>query len=330
MAIPGPGPSLSLEDIGTEFEDTKPHALGEFYRGGSLVGNYEANLNIPVSGQIAIGNFYGANNRNIYTVTINSSTTNYDAWANRSPSYFAGKTDVTYVISPGVTISSANSSAAFSVPSDFNPGDTVTIVNNGTIQGRGGNGGPGGNASPSGATSGGGGGSGGTALQVSRNTTVENNGNLYGGGGGGGGGGGATGFSTFFPGNNVYTFPSSVNGGTAGGGGGGGGRGPSSGGPGGVGSGPFRVSNGGNGGNGTLTSSGGGGPGATSPAGSTPAFAGNGGSGGGAGSNGSGGSPAFSGNSRANGGGGGPAGSYISGNPFVTWAANGTRLGGVS
>jgi hypothetical protein len=31
----------------------------------------------------------------------------------------------------------------------------------------------------------------------------------------------------------------------------------------------------------------------------------------------------------ANGGGGGPAGNYITGNPFVTWAANGSRLGNI-
>ena len=330
MALPTSGPSITLKDIADEFGDSAPHGLSEFYRGGPLVGDYAANANVPTTGAIGLNNFYGASNRNVITVTITGSTTEYNAYANRSPQYFAGKTDITYVVNPGVTISStATPSAAFIVPSEFNPGDTVTVVNNGTIQGRGGNGGPGGNASPSAATAGGAGGAGGTALQVSRPVTVQNSGSLLGGGGGGGGGGGAVGNLSFFPGDNSYTFPSSVNGGAAGGGGGGGGQGASSGGPGGDATGPYNVADGGNGTSAPLAARGAGGPAGASPAGGTPAFGGNGGSGGAVGANGSGGGPAQSGNLLSAGGGGGPSGNYITGNPFVTWATNGTRTGGV-
>ena len=332
MAIPQAGPSLSLDDIGQEFEASPPLEIEQFYRGGAFVGNYEANLGIPTSGEISIGDFYGANNRNIYTINITGNTANYNAFNSRSPNYFAGKSDITYVIPSSVTISSGSTADAFRVPSQFNPGDTVRVVNNGTIIGRGGNGGGGGAAPPTSAGTGGGGGAGSTALRVDRPTTVENNGNLWAGGGGGGGGGGAVGFSTFSPGNNPDGGnPGNifVNGGTAGGGGGGGGRGISSGGPGGSATGPFIAAQGGNGGNGSIPANGGGGPAGAAPAGSTPAFGGNGGAGGGVGANGGGGQFANSGNSRGGGGGGGPAGNYITGNPFVTWAANGSRIGNV-
>jgi hypothetical protein len=54
MALPGPGPSLSVDDIGVEFGDTRPHALNEFYRGGSLVSNYPANNPVPTAGHISV------------------------------------------------------------------------------------------------------------------------------------------------------------------------------------------------------------------------------------------------------------------------------------
>lgn len=327
MALPGPGPSLSINDIGVEFNDTRPHALNEFYRGGILVSSYPANNSVPTAGQIGVGNFYGTNNRNVINVTIASNTANYDAFTNRTPTYFAGKTDITFTINPGVSLTSASGNGAFVVPSGFNPGDTVKIVNNGVIYGRGGNAGFGGNAAPTSFSNGGGGASGGTALQVARPVTVTNNGSIIGGGGGGGGGGAARG--NFFPGDGTYTF--NVNGGTAGGGGGGGGRGGNGGnaGPAGNAFGPFIVGNGATGGSGSIPAAGGGGAGGASPAGGTPALGGPGGQGGGQGAAGAGGTPGVTGNAFSAGGGGGPAGLYISGNPFVTWAANGTRLGGV-
>lgn len=331
MALPGPGPSLSLDNIGQEFNDTRPHAINEFYRGGPLVGNYPANAGVPTADQIAIGNFYNANNRNVYTVSITTSQFNYNAYNNRGPQYFAGKSDITYSISPGVVISSPGSTAAaFIVPNQFNPGDTVTIVNNGTIIGRGGNGGVGGPSTPTTAANGGSGVGGSTALQVARPVTVQNNANIWGGGGGGGGGGAARSNSSFFPGDGTYTFPSFSNGAVAGGGGGGGGRGVGNAGAGGTANGPFLTSAGTAGTAGTVPAPGGGGAGGSRAGAGGTATGGTGGAGGGAGATGSPGSPAPSGPAaRANGGSAGSAGAYINGNPFVTWTANGSRLGGV-
>jgi len=359
MALPGPGPSLSMSQIGTEFGDSQPHSLTEFYRGGPLVSNYPpaggANAGVPTQtappafNTIAIGNFYGANNRNVITVTITASTSNYNAFANRGANYFAGKTDITYVINPGVTISSGSTAAAFTVPSEFSPTDTVTIINRGIVIGRGGNGGAGGQSStgtfpgPASHLPGGGGSGGSPAITVSRATLIDNSlGNLWGGGGGGGGGGGARANASPRPGRPPGTNPATF----SGGGGGGGGRGIGTAGAGGVAPAPGAATNtrtGTAGTAGTLTANGGGGLATATSSGNT-CRGGPGGAGGGAGAAGAAGfgSPAtvpaplapnpFSPAGATTGGGGGAAGNYIVGNPSVTFIGPGvgSRLGGVA
>jgi len=106
--------------------------------------------------------------------------------------YVAGSTDVTLTVASGYYMAaSSTGSAALTVDTSFNAGDTVTVVveTGAFILGMGGAGGLGGAYS---STAGSPGGSGGTALYVQRITTVTNNGTI--GGGGGGGGGGAAGF----------------------------------------------------------------------------------------------------------------------------------------
>ena len=310
MAIPGSGP-LKISEIATEFGDTAPNSMSEYYRGGSLVPDAPANTSIPTSGAIGIGDFYGATNRVAVPLTISANTQNYDVYtqASASPLYTAGIADVTLTINPGVVVgSSSTGTYALNVPNAFNAGDTVTIVNNGTVIGRGGNGGSGG----SGFTNpGGGGGNGGNAVYVNRALILTNNGTLAGGGGGGGGGGGAQNNSSFTP--KGSPSPSG-----SGGGGGGGGAGNTAGSGGGGGPSPFGT--GGSGGGGNTTSGGGGGAGTPGP---TPG--GPGGSGGGQGANGGGGTTR-----SGSGGGGGTRGFYVVGNPNITYPATGTRLGQVS
>ena len=316
MPIPGPGVAISINTIATEFGGSVPHGINEYYRGGGLVPNIPANSNIPTSGQIALSNFYGGTNRSTLNLTISGNTQNYDLWANASasPLYVSGRTDVVLSVSPGIVVGSSSTGAyALLVPSSFSPTDTVQIINNGTIIGAGGNGGNGGSGPPGGATPGGPGGGGGNAIYVNRPVTIQNNATVAGGGGGGGGGGG---------------WQSSVSFGRGGGGGGGGaGNNAGAGGAGGArGSGLPIAFNGQPGGSGTLTSGGGGGGGGNP--GPIP-----GGPGGGQGASGSAGNPSagISGpGTRAPGGSGGGAGNYIVGNPFVTWSATGTRLGGVA
>ncbi len=310
MAIPGSGP-LKISEIATEFGDTTPNSMSEYYRGGSLVPDAPANTSIPTSGAIGIGDFYGATNRVAVPLTISANTQNYNVYTSAiaSPLYTAGIADITLTINPGVVVgSSQTSSYALNVPNALNAGDTVTIVNNGTVIGRGGNGGNGGTV----PSPGGGGSNGGNAVYVNFATTLTNNGTLAGGGGGGGGGGVGQYASGGSPKSPATTF-------YAGGGGGGGGAGNTagSGGSGGSVPGP----NGGSGSGGSTTGGGGGGSG-----GSAPASGGSGGAGGGQGANGSSGS---GGNYRG-GGGGGTRGFYVVGNSNITYPATGTRLGQVS
>ena len=266
MAIPGPGVAISMNTIATEFGGTVPHSLNEYYRGGGLVPNTPGNAAIPTSGAIPMGSFYGSANRTAVALTIAANSYNYDVFTNRGPTYVAGSTDLTVTVNPGVTVGSTSTGTyAMLVPSSFNPGDTVRIVNNGTIQGMGGAGGAGGNWFP--ASNGGPGAGGGNAVFVNRPTVITNNGTLAGGGGGGGGGAGGA------------RPPASPKSPTTqlGGGGGGGGAGFNGGAAGAGGAGP--TVNGNPGGAGTSPTGGGGGSGGV---GGSPSISGGAGGAGGA------------------------------------------------
>lgn len=294
MPIPASG-QISLDTIATEFGGTTPHSISEYYRSGGIVLNTPANAGIPTSGQIALNNFYGTSARIAVSLPIAANTNNYDVYTNRGGSYIAGGTDITVTVAAPVIVGSTSTGTyALLVPSAFNPADTITIVNNGVIQGMGGNGGAGS------LGAGGAGSIGGNAIYTNRPVTITNNGVIASGGGGGGGG------SNNFQGGK---FPANL-----GGGGGGGGAG-TNGGSGGAGAGSAYA--GSAGGSGTSTAGGGGGAGYTGGAA--------GGAGGGRGANG------INGTTITNAGGtGGTTGNYIVGNPFVTWSATGTRQGNVA
>lgn len=310
MAIPGPGPSISITTIAQEFGGSTPHSLSEYYRGGGLVPNSPQNAAIPASGAIAMGDFYGSTNRVAINLPISVNTYNYDVYANRGPTYVAGISDITVTVGAAIVGSTSTGTYAMLVPSSFNPGDTVTIVNNGVIQGMGGSGGSGGAGWPGSASfPGSAGATGGNAIYVNRPTTITNNGIIASGGGGGGGGAGEW---------TVYYGQ--------GGGGGGGGAGFNGGAGGGGGASGPGSSAGQTGGAGDTFFAGAGGAGGVGPPASNPRFGGPGGAGGGRGAAGSGGTPTTDGS----GGGGGGTGFYIVGNPLVTWPVTGTRLGNVA
>ena len=294
MALPSSGP-ITIQQIAAEFGGSAPYSLSNYYRGGALVANTPANAGIPTSGTIRLSNFYGASKSRVtINLVISANTQNYNVFSNVGGSYVAGNTDVIVTINSGVFVGASSTGVyAMVVSSSFNAGDTVSIVNNGTILGCGGGGGNGGNINTSSATNPGGGGGGGNAIQINRAVSITNNGVIAsGGGGGGGGGGGQTG-----SGKNIVYYR---------GGGGGGGAGYSAGGGGGL-----------NGGAGSTTGGGAGGGGSTN--------AGSGGAGGGRGANGASGT----GGNTSGGAAGGTAGFYIVGNSNVTWITTGTRLGRV-
>lgn len=245
-------------------------------------------------------NFYGKSNRVTSALTISANTQNYVLNTAKVTGYVAGKTDVTLTINAGVVVGSASTgSYAFTVNTSWAAGDTVTVINNGTVIGAGGNGGAGDNLN----TYAGGfpGSAGGPAVSVLRTTSWTNTSGVCGGGGGGGGGGGL-----YYDGK--YTF---------GGGGGGGGQG----------------NNGGAGG-----ASGDGGVYAADGSPGTTTAAGAGGTGNGGQAGGSGGSLGSTGIAGVNsnltaGGAGGAGGACLSGKSFVNGGAGitgGTTGGGQS
>jgi hypothetical protein len=332
MAIPGPGTPIDLQDLADEFGGSTPHQISEYYRGGGEVPDSAANSAVPTSGTISLGNFYGAVNVVTLNLTVSSNTNNYNLYpqVSSNPSYVAGATNINVTVNPGVRVGSTSRTGyAFQIPSQFNSGDNVTLINKGTIVGRAGNGGRGGNAPQGNAVAGQPGGHG---LRIQRAVTIQNQGVIAGAGGGGGGSGTArllNGTSGKF--NDPYFGNYSGSGG-----GGGGGYQVGAGGP--RGSNPDTVQRGNNGSPGTQTNGGAGGARRSSNANpGNSYFIGAGGNGGNRGSNGQAGewsqdtsSPTPGAPNKGSPGGAGSRGRYITGQSFATWQQTGQRLGAAS
>ena len=242
--------------------------------------------NTPVTIQAPSVNFGNITSVNVsptdapFKSTITSNQTNLNIRNYAVANGWNGSDAVAITINSGVRISgntAGDSTAACTISGSFPNG--VSLINNGVIVGRGGNGGNGRTANTGTA-----GGAGGTALSVSVNTMIDNNGTIAGGGGGGGGGGSMRVRFKTNPGNTPTGTPIL----NAAGGGGGGGR--SSNGfnsSGGTGATPAGEPSSTAGTAGTYSAAGTGGTGSVSSApGSLSATGGNGGNGGGWGDNG--------------------------------------------
>jgi hypothetical protein len=311
----------------------------EFGRGNDL-GSYRGTVWYTAAGgsgtftstNLGFDQFYGKQLASpSFSFAISANQTNANL---RSLAVSAGwnqSSTLTATINGGIYISSnGTGTPALTINGSF-PGG-VTLVNNGFIVGAGGNGGAGSGLSNTTAISGAAGAGGGVALSVSVGVTINNASGTIAGGGGGGGGGKGGGYFEADP----YDSPS-----LAGGGGGGGGRSSvavnSSGGGGGPAFFQFAkqgfVAPGSAGGAGTVSSQGSGGVGGTTGGGVggfTGGFGGSGGgwgAGGGTGGSGSPNSPNAYQTGPFSGGGGGNA---VVGNGNISWAAFGTRLGGIS
>ena len=294
MAIPSAGSSLAFSAIQTEFGGSNPISMSEYYAGGDNVpsGTSGDAGSIPSSGTIAVSQFYGSTNRVAIALTISSTTQSYNIFSNRGGTYSAGISDVTLTVQ---AIVGSTGASAIDTGNQWTSGDTVKIINNSQIVGRGGAGGAGGGQN----AQGGAGSAGQPAIVLGINTTIQNNGgNIRGGGGGGGGGKGAQVTQPVKGGQLIQQFA---------GGGGGGGQGQQ-GGAAGSGTGAGQA--------GSISGAGGGGTG-QSPAG-------NGGAGGGFGQAGQGG-----GNSGASGGAAGKA-INLAGNQVTFEDGSGNVQGAVS
>lgn len=297
MTLPISPNSISLSQVNTE--------LG--YSSTAIISMNDSAVRMlfgKASGSISMSDGHGKANTFSFTIASNQTNANL-----RTLAVNAGWNQASAVvatISSGVQITSTSTGTpALTVSGSF-PGG-VTLINNGTIVGRGGTGGRGGHSQGgTGQYSGYSGAAGGLGLSVSTAVSI-NNANVIGGGGGGGGGGGL--------GSDLCT------GADHGGGGGGGGAGFGTGGA----YGYWTTTNtpyfGVSGSTGGLTSGGSGGAG-------NSGIGGNGGAGGSSGASGSGGgSGSYWG---PNGGAGAAGGGAVTGNSNITWLATGTRYGSIS
>jgi len=244
-------------------------------------------------------NFYGKSNAYVFNATISADTQNYNL---RSAAIAAGwnqttALQATVTVNSGIYVgSSTTGGVAFTWTGSYPSGSTLAIVNNGTIEGAGGNGGAGGDGLSAIGTAGS---AGGAALQGNYAISITNN-NIVGGGGGGGGGAGN------------YYVSKSVRG-AGGGGGGGAGYALSAGGAAGQYAGTYSSA----GSAGTKTSGGAGGAGW--------GYGQTGASGGSLGATGGTGPAGTSGSTSAGGAGGNCT---VSGtNAYITWTATGNRYG---
>ncbi len=169
MALQTSG-AIKLSEIQSEFGGTNPVSLSEYYSGGSFVP--AGTSGVPASGEISVGDFYGASNQ--YSFSISSDTQSADIRALAVSDGWDGQTPLVANINAGTTLYSNSTSTGGAVVAGSFPGG-LTIVNSGNITGRGG----------------GAGSDGGPALQVTTSDTVSitnNSGAFIAGGGGGGGG----------------------------------------------------------------------------------------------------------------------------------------------
>ena len=220
MGVKSSGEISFTTDIVGEYGGTAPHSFSEYKRGGGEVPNITPNNGIPTTNSdISFSGFYGSTDRVAIALSISGTANNYNIWSNKGSDYVAHATDITLTIGSNALVgSSSTATYALETGTGWQGTDTITIVNNGWVIGRGGNGGAGGDGkynSQSETYAGSNGGDGGNAFRAQHAVTFTNNGNVYGGGGGGGGNGGS--YSSADP--NVKLSVVSTYGGNGGGGG---------------------------------------------------------------------------------------------------------------
>lgn len=102
MPVKSSGTLSFATDIVGEFEDTTPHKLSEFYRGGDKVPDAGINANVPTSSEIKFSDFYGATNVIEVSITSNS--------------YIHPTTGSTVSLPMGTTLNLFNLASVFSAP----------------------------------------------------------------------------------------------------------------------------------------------------------------------------------------------------------------------
>ena len=137
MPIKSSPAPLAISEIVTEFGDSAggSDSLSEYYRGGANVNDVATNNNIPTSGAIDIGDFYGAGNA--VSVAASAGTDIDVAPLFASPATFTNAVSKILTIAAPIAINGNN--VALTVPSNL--AGTLDIQNAGTITGSRGTGG---------------------------------------------------------------------------------------------------------------------------------------------------------------------------------------------
>ena len=190
-ALPSAPNSLSINQIAQEFGGDTPHAISEYYAGGSIVpaGTQGEGGGIPSSGSaISIGDFFGSRQRVTINLTISSNTQSYQISQQRGGTYEAGFTDIVLTNNAQVGSTAVGTAGIYTgTAPNYASGDTIKIINAGHIRGRGGNGGAGMANNGTGVAAGQ---AAGDAIDIAFPVTVQNasGAKILGAGGGGGGG----------------------------------------------------------------------------------------------------------------------------------------------
>ena len=187
MALPASGP-LSLGDVNVELGLARTLTI---HLGATGVRTL---YNVPTGAIRLAADGYGKANRVALSFVFSADTTQTSITISSLVGYVAGKADLTITINAGVTVSSNAAGTPALTIVGAAVGDTITLVNNGYVFGRGGAGGTGGGYNGAGGA----GQAGSNAISLTGATGsqlfVQNRGVIGGGGGGGGGGSGASSF----------------------------------------------------------------------------------------------------------------------------------------
>ena len=199
MGVKSSGEISFTTDIVGEYGGAAPHSASEYKR-GSEVPDITPNNAVPTTNSdISFSDFYGTTDRVAIALSISGEQTGYNIYSNKTSGYVAHATDITLTIGSNAIVGGTSITGyALDTGTGWQTSDTITIVNNGTIIGAGGNGGDGGDSNyntATGTTPGTAGQNGGHGFRAQHAVTFTNNGAVYGGGGGGGGQGGS--WSTF-------------------------------------------------------------------------------------------------------------------------------------
>lgn len=196
MGVKASGELSFTSDIVGEYGGSAPHSFSEYRRGGGEVPDITPNNDIPTTNSdISFSDFYSTTDRVAIALSISGEVTDYEIWSNKTSAYVAHATDVTLTIGGNALVGGTSITGyALDTGTGWQTSDTITIVNNGTIIGRGGNGGAGGDVrynDQSQTDPGADGQDGGHGFRAQHATAFTNNGSVYGGGGGGAGNGGS-------------------------------------------------------------------------------------------------------------------------------------------